>query len=124
MFLCFCILRLWLGSSNFYQKVHMLLCFYFSEDVPVDTALDIVHRQKKKLQSLDFPDLFQARRPPIVGAKSGFLSCPCHASPEKNIGVDLVTLAARGLEELFFQLCHCIRFLVVAGNGFWFYFYS
>ncbi len=28
------------------------------------------------------------------------------------------TLAARGLEELFFQLCCCVSFLVVAGNSF------
>jgi hypothetical protein len=27
------------------------------------------------------------------------------------------TLAARGLEELFFQLCCCVSFLVVAGNS-------
>jgi hypothetical protein len=29
------------------------------------------------------------------------------------------TLAARGLEELFVQLCCCVSFLVVAGNMFW-----
>jgi hypothetical protein len=34
------------------------------------------------------------------------------------------TLAARGLEELFFRLCRCVSFLVVAGDGFWFYFYT
>ncbi len=28
------------------------------------------------------------------------------------------TLAARGLEELFFQMCCCVSFLVVAGNSF------
>jgi hypothetical protein len=28
------------------------------------------------------------------------------------------TLAARGQEELFFQLCHCVSFFVVAGNSF------
>jgi hypothetical protein len=28
------------------------------------------------------------------------------------------TLAVRGLEELFFQLCHCVSFFVVAGNSF------
>jgi hypothetical protein len=28
------------------------------------------------------------------------------------------TLAARGLEELFFQLCCCVSFFVVAGKGF------
>jgi hypothetical protein len=28
------------------------------------------------------------------------------------------TLAARGLEKLFFQLCCCVSFLVVAGNSF------
>ncbi len=28
------------------------------------------------------------------------------------------TLAAHGLEELFFQLCCCVNFLVVAGNSF------
>jgi hypothetical protein len=28
------------------------------------------------------------------------------------------TLAARGLEEHFFQLCCCVSFLVVAGNSF------
>ncbi len=28
------------------------------------------------------------------------------------------TLAARGLEDLFFQLCCCVSFLVVAGNSF------
>ncbi len=28
------------------------------------------------------------------------------------------TLAARGLEELFFQLCCCVSFSVVAGNSF------
>jgi hypothetical protein len=32
---------------------------------------------------------------------------------------DTNTLAARGLEELFLQLCRCVSFLVVvAGNGF------
>ncbi len=31
------------------------------------------------------------------------------------------TLAACGLEELFFQLCCCVSFLVVAGNSFRFY---
>ncbi len=32
------------------------------------------------------------------------------------------TLGARGLEELFFQLCCCLcQFLVLAGNRFWFY---
>ncbi len=30
------------------------------------------------------------------------------------------TLAARGLEELFFQFCVSV-FLVLAGNKFWFY---
>jgi hypothetical protein len=33
----------------------------------------------------------------------------------------MITLAARGLEELFFQLCGCVSFPVVAGNRFWFY---
>ncbi len=28
------------------------------------------------------------------------------------------TLAARGLEDFFVQLCYCVRFLVVAGNSF------
>ncbi len=32
-----------------------------------------------------------------------------------------ITLAACGLEELFFQLCCCVSFLVVAGNSFWCY---
>ena len=36
---------------------------------------------------------------------------------EINLGWAL-TLAAHGLEELFFELCYCVRFLVVAGNGF------
>ncbi len=31
---------------------------------------------------------------------------------------EMNTLAARGLEELFFQLCCCVSFLVVAGNSF------
>ncbi len=31
------------------------------------------------------------------------------------------TLAAHGLKELFFQLCSCVSFPVVAGNRFWFY---
>ncbi len=31
------------------------------------------------------------------------------------------TLAAHGLEELFFQLCCCGQFLVLAGDRFWFY---
>ena len=31
------------------------------------------------------------------------------------------TLAVRGLEELFFQLCCCVIFLVQTGNRFWFY---
>ncbi len=31
---------------------------------------------------------------------------------------EMNTLAVRGLEELFFQLCCCVRFLVVAGNSF------
>ncbi len=31
------------------------------------------------------------------------------------------TLAARGLEELFFLLCCCVSFLVVAGNSLWCY---
>ena len=31
------------------------------------------------------------------------------------------TLAAHGLEELFFQLCCCVSFLVVAVKGFWCY---
>ncbi len=39
--LCFCILCLWLVLSTFPQMVHMFLCFYFSEDVPVDMALDL-----------------------------------------------------------------------------------
>jgi hypothetical protein len=43
----------------------------------------IVYRQKKKLQSLDFPDPFQAKRLPIVGVNSDFMSCRCCASPEK-----------------------------------------
>ncbi len=29
------------------------------------------------------------------------------------------TLAARGLEDFFFQLCCCASFLVMAGNSFW-----
>jgi hypothetical protein len=29
-----------------------------------------------------------------------------------------LTLAARGLEDLFFQLCCCISFLVLVGNRF------
>jgi hypothetical protein len=32
------------------------------------------------------------------------------------------TLTARGLAELFFWLCGCVSFLVVARNGVWFYF--
>jgi hypothetical protein len=40
MFLCFSILCLWLRSSSFPQKVRLFLCFYFSEDVHVDMALD------------------------------------------------------------------------------------
>ncbi len=31
------------------------------------------------------------------------------------------TLATRGLEEPFFQLCCYVSFFVLAGNGFWFY---
>jgi hypothetical protein len=31
---------------------------------------------------------------------------------------EMNTLAARGLEELFFQLCCCVSFSVVAGNSF------
>ncbi len=31
---------------------------------------------------------------------------------------EMNTLAARGLEELFFQLCCCVSFLVVVGNSF------
>jgi hypothetical protein len=31
------------------------------------------------------------------------------------------TLAARGLEELFFQLCYCVSFFVLTGNRFWCY---
>ncbi len=31
------------------------------------------------------------------------------------------TLAARGLEELFFQLCCCVSFFVLVGNRFWCY---
>jgi hypothetical protein len=31
------------------------------------------------------------------------------------------TLAVRGLEDFFFQLCGCVSFPVVAGNKFWFY---
>jgi hypothetical protein len=31
------------------------------------------------------------------------------------------TLAARGLEKIYFQLCHCVSFCVVAGNRFWCY---
>jgi hypothetical protein len=31
------------------------------------------------------------------------------------------TLAAHGLEELFFQLYCCVSFLVLAGNRFWCY---
>ncbi len=27
-------------------------------------------------------------------------------------------------EGTFFWLCHCVRFLVVVGNGFWFYFHT
>jgi hypothetical protein len=33
-------------------------------------------------------------------------------------GGETNTLAARGLEELFFQSCCCVSFLVVAGNSF------
>jgi hypothetical protein len=43
---------------------------------------------RKKLQSLDFPDPFQARRLPIVSAKSDFVSCRCHAHPANNIRGD------------------------------------
>jgi hypothetical protein len=32
------------------------------------------------------------------------------------------TFAARGLEELFLQLCCCVSFLVLAGNSLWCYF--
>jgi hypothetical protein len=31
------------------------------------------------------------------------------------------TLTAHGLEELFFQLCCCVSFLVLVGNRFWCY---
>jgi hypothetical protein len=31
---------------------------------------------------------------------------------------EINTLAARGLEELIFQLCRCVSFFVVAGNSF------
>ncbi len=33
----------------------------------------------------------------------------------------ICTLPACGLEELFFQLCYCVRFSVLAGNSFWCY---
>ncbi len=32
--------------------------------------------------------------------------------------IQIITLAAHGLEELFFQLCCCVSFSVVAGNSF------
>ncbi len=31
---------------------------------------------------------------------------------------EMNTLTARGLEELFFQLCCCVSFLIVVGNSF------
>jgi hypothetical protein len=34
------------------------------------------------------------------------------------------TLAARGLEELFFQLCCCVSFLFWREMGFWFYIFT
>ncbi len=42
----------------------------------------------RKKQSLDLPDPFQARRLPIVSAKSDFASCRCHPRPAKKIRVD------------------------------------
>ncbi len=39
----------------------------------------------------------------------------------QNDGQRLNTLAAHGLEELFFQLCCCVSFLVLTRNRFWFY---
>jgi hypothetical protein len=33
-------------------------------------------------------------------------------------GRGMNTIAVHGLEELFFQLCCCVSFLVVAGNSF------
>ena len=46
-----------------------------------------VYRQKKN-QSLDFPDPFQARRLPIVSAKSDFVSCRHRLCPAKKVRVD------------------------------------
>jgi hypothetical protein len=40
--------------------------------------------KRKKLQNSDFPDPFQARRLPIVSAKSDFVSCGRCPCPEKK----------------------------------------
>ncbi len=49
--------------------------------------------------------------------KTWFL-CSLLDDPSFSVNMIHSTLAVRGLEELFFQLCCCVSFLVVAGNSF------
>ncbi len=46
------------------------------------------------------------------------LHIPLLALTDRQNDGETNTLAAHGLEELFFQLCCCVSFLVVAGNSF------
>jgi hypothetical protein len=39
---------------------------------------------RKKIQSLDFPDPFQAKRLPIISAKSDYVSCCCPSHPRRK----------------------------------------
>jgi hypothetical protein len=51
----------------------------------------------------------------------GFSLCfPEAALVAKNAPEPKNTLAAHGLEELFFQMCSCVSFPAVVGNRFWF----
>ncbi len=59
---------------------------------------------------------------PFILINTLLLHIPLLALTDRqNDGQRPNTLAVRGLEELFFQLCCCVSFLVVAGNRFWFY---
>jgi hypothetical protein len=54
------------------------------------------------------------------------LHIPLFALTDRQHDRDTNTLAVRGLEELFFQLCCCVSFLVsvigfLVGNRFWYY---
>jgi hypothetical protein len=61
------------------------------------------------------------RKITICSHKHSFTPYPSlspYSPMDRKMDGETNTLAARGLEDFFFQLCRCVSFLVMAGNSF------